>query len=600
MERIKKRNSICRIYESWYGYNRWFYLSIFITILSLVCWMAVPFISIPLINEGIIGKNMNTIVNYGLLMFIVTILIGIFDSINAYLAVYFSEYTAHELREEAYNKIQQLSFSNLDKFRTSDMLIRLTTDLQNVKIAVQQTIFNLFRAPIMLAFATAVVFIVAPSLTWIAVVLIVVVTVSQIIFLIVILPAYSYRQKQFDNVNRTLRENMAGVRVVKAFVRQISENVRFQKVAESLRIASLKPLHWQACLVPGLFFVVFMGIAGFYYFGGIQIIEDTGLTIGALVASGEFIWLALFPIFILVAIFPLLNSGRASLDRVYELIDAIPDIQDKEDPIKFDTEQVKGRLVFDNVNFGYSGNDGDYSSMFLRDINLVIEPGEIVGFLGATGCGKSTLVNLVPRFYDVANGKITIDGMDIREISQNDLRGIVGICLQETNLFSGTIKDNILFGAPDASYDEMVIAAKAANAHDFISNIPAKYDGRIARRGTNLSGGQRQRISIARALIKKPKILILDDSTSACDLTTEAQIQDAIKEIMKETTQLIVAQRISSVITADKIILLEEGRIVAVGNHEELLAANHLYQEIYNSQLGEDYRPSLGEKNEKK
>ena len=589
-----KRNSIRRIYDSWDGYNRWFYLSIFITVLSLICWMAIPFISIPLINEGIIGKNMNVIMNYGLLMFIVTIFIGIFDSINAYIAVYFSEYTAHELREEAYNKIQKLSFSNLDKFRTSDMLIRLTTDLQNVKIGVQQTIFNLFRAPIMLAFATAVVFIVAPSLTWVAVVVILVVTLSQIIFLIVILPAYSFRQKQFDNVNRTLRENMAGVRVVKAFVRQVSENSRFQKVAESLRIASLKPLYCQACVVPGLFFAVFMGVAGFYYFGGVQIIEGTGLTLGALVASGEFIWLALFPIFILVAIFPLLNSGRASLDRVYELIDAIPDIQDNENPIKVDKEQIKGRLVFDNVNFGYSGDDGDESSIFLKDINLVIEPGEIVGFLGATGCGKSTLVNLIPRFYDVTSGKITVDGIDIREIAQYDLRGIVGICLQETNLFSGTIKDNILFGAPNATFDEMVSAAKAANAHDFISSIPAKYDGRITRRGTNLSGGQRQRISIARALVKKPKILILDDSTSACDLTTEAQIQDAIKNIMNQATQLIVAQRISSVITADKIVLLEEGKIVAVGNHEELLATNHLYQEIYNSQLGEDYNLSSG------
>ena len=318
---MNKKNAIRRMYDSWHGYKRWFYFSLFITILSLIGWMSVPLISIPLINEGIVGRNMDAIIRYGLLMVIATIFIGVCDTVNAYLAVYFSEYTTHELREESYNKIQQFSFNNLDKFRTSDLLIRLTTDLQNVKIGIQQSIFNLFRAPIMLVFATIVIFFIAPSLSWIAVAVIVVVTLIQIVFLIKVLPAYSFRQKQFDHVNRALRENMAGVRVVKAFVRQKSENMRFQKTAENLRAASLKPLYYQACLIPGLFFVVFIGVAGFYYFGGTQIIEGSSLTIGALVASGEFIWIALFPIFILVAIFPLLNSGRASLDRVYELID---------------------------------------------------------------------------------------------------------------------------------------------------------------------------------------------------------------------------------------------------------------------------------------
>ena len=275
-------------------------------------------------------------------------------------------------------------------------------------------------------------------------------------------------------------------------------------------------------------------------------------------------------------------------------------INDKDNPIKIDHEKINGRIAFENVSFGYSGKVDDDSSMFLKDINLTIEPGERVGFLGATGCGKSTLVNLIPRFYDTTKGAIKVDGLDIRDISQKDLRQVVGICLQETSLFSGTMKDNILFGVPDANYDDMVVAAKAADAHDFISRIPAKYNGKITRRGTNLSGGQRQRISIARALVKKPKILILDDSTSACDLITEAKIQDAINNLMEETTQLIVAQRISSVITADKIVLLQEGMIVAIGKHEELLEKNHLYQEIFNSQLGEDYCPSTGVKNEKK
>ena len=591
---MKKQNGIIRMYASWHGYRKWFYLSIFLVILSVIGMMAIPSISIPLINKGIVGRNMNSIISNGLLMLVVAVLIGICDTVCVHIAVTFSEYTTHKLREESYKNIQKFSFSSLDKHRTSDLLTRLTTDLQNIKIAVQQGLINIFRAPIMLAFATVTVLIIAPKLTWIAVIVIIVVIVSQIIFLVAILPAYSFRQKQFDFVNRVLRENMAGVRVVKAFVRQKLENERFQKTAEKLRVASLKPLYYQAYLVPGLVFAIFLGVAGFYYFGGSQIINGSDFNIGSLIASGEYVWLSLMPIFVLVAILPLLNAGRASLDRVYELIDVKPDVQDAVSPIKIEYEKIKGEIKFDNVSFGYHGNNRDDNSMFLKDVNLTIKPGERIGFLGATGCGKSTLINLIPRFYDVSKGGITIDGMDIREISQSDLRRIVGICLQETNLFSGTIKDNVLFGVPNASYDEMVTAAKAANAHDFISNIPAKYNGMIARRGTNLSGGQRQRISIARALLKKPKILILDDSTSACDLITEAKIQDAIKASMKDTTQLIVAQRISSVITADKIVLLQEGRIEAIGNHEELLKTNHLYQEIYNSQLGGDYRPSIG------
>ena len=591
---MNKQNGIRRMYASWHGYKKWFHLSIFLVTLSVIGMMAIPSISIPLINNGIIGGNINSIISNGLLMLVVAVLIGICDTVCVHIAVTFSEYTTHELREESYKNIQKFSFSSLDKHRTSDLLTRLTTDLQNIKIAVQQGLINLFRAPIMLAFATVTVLIIAPRLTWIAVIVIIVVIVSQIIFLIAILPAYSFRQKQFDFVNRVLRENMAGVRVVKAFVRQNLENKRFQKTVEKLRTASLKPLYYQAYLVPGLVFAIFLGVAGFYYFGGTQIINGSDFNIGSLIASGEYVWLSLMPIFVLVSILPLLNAGRASLDRVYELIDVTPDVQDAVSPIKFEHEKIKGEIKFDNVSFGYHGNDGDDNSMFLKDVSLTIKPGERIGFLGATGCGKSTLINLIPRFYDVSKGGITIDGMDIREISQNDLRRIVGICLQESNLFTGTIKDNILFGVPGASYDEMVTAAKTANAHDFISNIPAKYNGMIARRGTNLSGGQRQRISIARALLKKPKILILDDSTSACDLITEAKIQDSIKVLMKETTQLIVAQRISSVITADKIVLLQEGRIEAIGDHEELLKTNHLYQEIYNSQLGGDYRPSIG------
>ena len=597
---MSKKGELGRMFNLWRDYKKWVVISVLLTLLSAAGMLFIPSIGIPLINEGIMAKNLGTIVNYGLLMLVVAILVGACDALNTSIAVAFSEYTTQTLRDKAYSQIQELSFGNLNEFRTSDLLVRLTTDLQNVKIAVQQSIINLLRAPIMLVVATILTIIIAPSLAWIAIIVVVAVSVGQVVFLVMVFPAYEVRQAQFDEVSKVLRENMAGVRVVKAFVRQDSEKSLFEKVAGKLRAASLKPLYYQAYLVPALFFIIFLGIAGMYYFGGIQIMESAGLSIGGLTAAIEYLVIALMPIFVLVAIFPLLNAGRASLVRVYELVDTVPDVQDKPHPVEINPEEVRGEVVLDNVSFDYLGNDGKPDSLFLKDINLTIEPGEVVGFLGATGAGKSTLVNLIPRFYDVSEGAITIDGINVRDIPQDTLRQVVGICLQETVLFSGTIKDNILFGAPDATYDEMIVAAKAANAHDFISAIPGQYDGEIARKGANLSGGQRQRISIARALVRKPRVLILDDSTSACDLTTEARIQDAIKEMMKDTTQLIVAQRISSVITADKIVLLQDGEIVGLGNNEELLRSSELYQEIYSSQLGDWPFDSTGASNEGK
>jgi len=595
-----KKGELGRMFNLWRDFWKWVVISVLLTLISVAGMLLIPSIGIPLINEGIMAKNLGTIVNYGLLMLVVAIVVGACDALNTGIAVAFSEYTTQTLRDKAYSQIQELSFGNLNEFRTSDLLVRLTTDLQNVKIAVQQSIINLLRAPIMLVVATILTIIIAPGLAWIAIIVVVAVSVGQVVFLIMVFPAYEVRQAQFDEVNKVLRENMAGVRVVKAFVRQDSEKSLFEKVAGKLRAASLKPLYYQAYLVPALFFIIFLGIAGMYYFGGIQIMESAGLSIGGLTAAIEYLVIALMPIFVLVAIFPLLNAGRASLVRVYELVDTVPDVQDKPHPVEINPEEVRGEVVLDNVSFSYLGNDGKPDSLFLKDINLAIEPGEVVGFLGATGAGKSTLVNLIPRFYDVSEGAITIDGINVRDIPQDTLRQVVGICLQETVLFSGTIKDNILFGAPDATYDEMIVAAKAANAHDFISAIPGQYDGEIARKGANLSGGQRQRISIARALVRKPRVLILDDSTSACDLTTEARIQDAIKEMMKDTTQLIVAQRISSVITADKIVLLQDGEIVGLGNNEELLRSSELYQEIYSSQLGDGPFDSTGASNEGK
>ena len=424
-----KKGELGRMFNLWHDYRKWVVISVLLTLVSAAGMLIIPSIGIPLINEGIMAKNLGTIVNYGLLMLVVAILVGACDALNTSIAVAFSEYTTQTLRDRVYSQIQEFSFGNLNEFRTSDLLMRLTTDLQNVKIAVQQSIINILRAPIMLFVATILTIIIAPSLAWIAIIVVVAVSVGQIVYLIAVFPAYSFRQTQFDDVSKVLRENMAGVRVVKAFVRQDSEKSLFKKVAWNLRASSLKPLYYQAYLVPALFFIIFLGIAGMYYFGGVQIMEGAGFSIGALTAAIEYLVIALMPIFILVAIFPLLNAGRASLVRVYELIDTMPDVQDKPHPVDVDPEEARGKVVLDNVSFSYLGNDGKPDSLFLNNINLSIEPGEVVGFLGATGAGKSTLVNLIPRFYDVSEGAITIDGIDVRDFPQDALRQIVGICL---------------------------------------------------------------------------------------------------------------------------------------------------------------------------
>jgi ATP-binding cassette subfamily B protein len=288
----------------------------------------------------------------------------------------------------------------------------------------------------------------------------------------------------------------------------------------------------------------------------------------------------------LAYLIPYFEAGEASLARIFEVLDDTAEVQDAPDAKPVDLSQLHGRVVFDNVSFGYRDQEGKAQALALQNINLTVEPGETVGFLGATGSGKSSLVNLIPRFYDVVEGKVTIDGIDVRTFPQRQLRRVVGIALQDAVLYSGTVRGNILFGRKQADDDTMLAAAEAADAHSFVSKIPEQYDAPVARRGANFSGGQRQRLSISRALVGAPKVLILDDSTSALDLATEARVQDAVQAQMGKTTKFYVAQRISSVLTADKIVLLDGGRQVAVGSHTELLQSSALYREIYESQLG--------------
>ena len=580
------RKGLNRLLVMWKPNRKWLFLSIMLTIGGAIGTLAIPALSQTLINEGIIGDNLSMVIHYGGYMLIFTLAAAACQIVNTMIAVRFSERTADYLRTQAYDRIQTLSFGNLDRMRPSDLLVRLTNDIQNIKIAIQQGILNLPLVPIMLIITMLLVAVRSPALIWLMVVLLIVFSALLGIYLWLVLPVFGVRQERYDAMSGTLQENMSGVRVVKAFVRQKYENERFSLVASQVRAASLRAQTYIAVLIPTMLFTVNLALVAIFYTGGIAVLEGTGFSIGEVIASVQYMFLLIMPFMILGTVLPAISAARPSLNRIFELLDTHSDVKDSDHPASVDPESVKGRLVFDHVSFGYIGSDKKPGPLVLQDICFSTEPGETIGFLGPTGCGKSTLVHLVPRFYDVTSGKITIDGTDVREIPQHTLRGIVGCCLQQPNLFSGTIRDNLLFATENPSEENIISAATDADADGFIRNIPRQYDDSVARHGSNFSGGQRQRLAIARTLAADPKILILDDSTSACDVATEARIQDAINRRFSGATKLLVAQRISTVISADRIILLENGRIIATGRHEELLKTSPQYKEIYDSQLG--------------
>jgi ATP-binding cassette subfamily B protein len=579
-------NTLSRLLGIWGDYKKYLVLSILLTIGASACTIAVPTLSQSLINEGIMGNDLGMVIHYGGYMLILTLIAAALQVANTLIAVKFSEWTAHYLRTAAYDRIQQLSFGNLDRMRPSDLLMRLTNDVQNVKIAIQQGILNLALIPVMLIITVLLVSVKSPPLIGLMVLLIIVFSILLAVYLWFVLPVFTTRQEKYDQMGGALQENMAGIRVVKAFVRQRLENKRFAEVAGSVRAASLRAQTSIAILIPTMLLIVNLALAAIFFIGGRSVLLGTGFSIGEVIASVQYLFLLIMPFMILGTVLPAISSARPSLVRIFAILDTPADVQDPAAPAEIDPASVRGRVVFDHVSFGYAGPDNTPGPLVLRDISFVAEPGETIGFLGATGSGKSTLVNLIPRFYDVTDGRITIDGTDIRAFPQETLRGLVAICLQQPNLFFGTIRENLLFAAEDRSDENLMASAADADAAGFVENIPKRYDDAVARHGANFSGGQRQRLAIARTLAAQPKVLILDDSTSACDVATEARIQDRINRRFARTTKILVAQRISTVIAADRIILLEDGKIAASGTHEQLLKTSPQYREIYDSQLG--------------
>jgi ATP-binding cassette subfamily B protein len=441
-------------------------------------------------------------------------------------------------------------------------------------------------APMQLLVTLILVIILTPELLTLMLGVIVVIVVLMALIIPAIFRNFEKRQARLDDVNNKVQENVTGIQVVKAFVREETEIERFNQRADAMRIPAYGAAFRVAFLSPLLTGVGQLAIITTMLVGGLQVLEGTGLNVGQVVAFTQYLGLAIAPLALMAIVIPMLLRADTSAERIFQVYDDVPEIGETTDGETYELKDVKGRIVFDNVTFAFRRPDGELDPPVLKNINLVIEPGQQVGFLGATGAGKSALVNLIPRFYDVTEGKITIDGVDVRNIPQDNLQQIVGIALQEAVLFKGDIRFNMKFANPSAEDEVMIGAAKAADSYGFVNNLSEKWDAPVSRRGYNFSGGQRQRLSINRALAQEPKILILDDSTSALDASTEGRVQGAIPEFTHGITTLYVAQRISAVIELDNVVLLQSGEIVAMGNHEELLESSELYQEIYESQLG--------------
>jgi ATP-binding cassette subfamily B protein len=522
----------------------------------------------------------------GIALVIFAVITGFFSFLQAYWAEKNSQALAFDMRNDLFAKIQRLSFSYHDRNQTGQLMIRATDDVEKVRLFLGQGLIQLAAALVMLAGTLIIIFATNAQLAVVTLWILPVALVLFGIFSNLTRPMFTKVQQKLSALNTTLQENLAGIKVVKSFTREQSEEVKFNHQADVLMKQNIAIARIFSSLFPLIFLIANLGQATTLYFGGKQIIAGT-LTLGQWEEFSLYLIFLFLPIAQLGFIINQFSQAAASATRIFEILDAQSEVTDQ--PGAFALPPVQGTIRFENVTFRYFGG-GD---PVLNQVSFETKPGQTIALLGATGSGKTTIINLLPRFYDPTEGRILIDGHGLREVTIESLRAQIGIVLQETTLFTGTIRENIAYGRPDASQAEIESAARAAAAHEFIMEFPQGYDTYVGERGTTLSGGQKQRIAIARALLLDPRILILDDSTSSVDLTTEAQIQDALDTLMKGRTSFVIAQRISTVMSADQILVLDKGRVVARGRHKELMEESEIYAEIYNSQLVEDAASDL-------
>ena len=561
-------------------YLHYFILGPLLMLIEVGGDVLLPSMVADIINVGAANQDIGYIIKKGILMVLfVFVMIGGGVG-SAYFASKASMNFGADLRKDLFHKVQQFSFANIDKFSTGSLVTRLTNDITQLQNTIMMGVRMMFRAPGMLIGAVIMAFRLNRSLAMILLVVLPILAVGIGTIIRIGFPRFGKMQEKIDKLNSSIQENLTNVRVIKSFVRESYEEKKFAGANNDLKDASMAAFNVVIFQMPLMSLIMNITTLSVVWFGGRQIMVGE-MEVGNLTAFITYITQVLMSLMMFAMVLLMSTRAVASSKRICEVLDTELDLTDENAGEKT-LEVTRGKIEFRNVSFRYYK---DNSEKVLDNINLTIEPGETVGIIGSTGCGKTTMVQMIPRLYDVDEGEVLVDGVNVREYSLKNLRNGVGMVLQKNVLFSGTIIDNLKWGDANASQEMVEEAARAAQAHDFIQSFTDGYETELGQGGVNVSGGQKQRLCIARALLKKPAILILDDSTSAVDTATEAHIRQAFSTTLKDTTKIMIAQRISSVMEADKIVVMEEGRIVGLGSHEELLATCEPYQEIYDSQM---------------
>ena len=552
-------------------------LTPFFVVLEVVMEVIVPLVMALLIDKGIDGQDMAAIWKYGIILVLCAMLALVFGAAAGTFAARASTGFARNLRHDMYYNVQNFSFSNIDKFSTGSIVTRLTTDVTNVQNAFQMCTRIAVRCPVMLVFALFMAMKINSRMALVFLAVLPILAIGMGILMKVVGPVFERAFKIYDRMNTVVQENVRGIRVVKTYVREDHETEKFEGVSGMLYRTFSKAQKTMAGVMPLMQFCMYACMLLISWFGA-RLIVGGSMTTGELTSMFSYAMQILMSLMMVAMVFVMITMAKASAERVAEILDEQPDLHNPANPIH---EVKDGAIEFDDVSFSYKG---DERKLALKNVNLHIKAGQTVGILGGTGSAKSTLVQLIPRLYDTTHGTVKVGGVDVRDYDIEALRDQVAMVLQKNVLFSGTIKENLRWGDENASDEELERVCRLAQADEFIQQMPDKYDTHIEQGGSNVSGGQKQRLCIARALLKKPKILILDDSTSAVDTKTDALIRKAFAEEIPDTTKIIIAQRVSSVQDADQIVILDGGTVQAVGTHDELLAANTIYQEIYNQQ----------------
>jgi ATP-binding cassette subfamily B multidrug efflux pump len=560
-------------------YWHWALLAPLMMMIEVAMDLMQPRLIERIVDEGIAQSRLDIVIGTGVWM-VVFAFVGLVGGLGCTVfATLASQGFGADVRSVLFRKVQSLSFGNLDDLVTGELVTRLTNDVVQVQEVVLVMLRIMVRAPLMLVGSLILAILTSPQLAVLFFFLIPIVLVALGWIVRASYPMFRQVQEQLDGINTVMQENLAGVRVVKAFVRSKFELARFRETNDAFMVISTRAVQLVSVTMPFMTLVVNIGVVGALWIGGVQVSAGS-MQAGQIIAFINYLMRTLMSLVMVSMLVMRVSRAAASAGRINEVLDSEPKIRNRADAVK--EFQPRGRVAFEDVTFSY---DGDGRDAVLKNVSVVAEPGQTVAILGTTGSGKTSLVSLIPRFYDVNRGRVTVDDIDVRAIDERALRAQIGIALQESVLFSGTIGDNIRYGRPSATDDEVIEAAKIAQAHAFISDFPDGYASVVGQRGVNLSGGQKQRIAIARALLTQPAVLILDDATSAVDVETEGRIQAELLHAGRGITSFIVAQRISTVLAADKIWVLDQGQVVAEGTHEELMKTSAIYREIYESQL---------------